>query len=501
MIAPQRFRIAVMLRHALFWSTTAAFCFVPSTRLAAEDPSRETVLAAMKKASSFYRLRVAVHGGYVYYSSVDGAARFGEGAASPTQIWVQPPGTPTVGEAYLAAHSATEDAWYLEAATETAMALAYGQLKSGGWTNSIDFDPASKAAGAYRNGKGRGKDHSTLDDDITQSALAFLMKVDRAHRFQHSSIHDAARVGLDALLAAQFPNGGFPQVWTGPSEDRPVRKAQYPDYDWRTENRVKSYWEMYTLNDDLAGHVAKTLQVARDVYDDPRAMAALRKLGDFLILAQMPEPQPAWAQQYDVEMRPIWARKFEPPAITGRESQDAIETLLAIFEATGDEKYLKPIPSAIAYLQRSLLADGRLARYYELKTNKPLYMTASYELTHDDAAPPSHYSWKVDSRLPSLKARFERRTTKPAQSTDSGGARPDADRIRQILDELDAEGRWLSLADGSSLVGQPKFRRGDRFLSSERFSRNLSTLARFVAAGNDGNPPSRSSTALPKAPH
>ena len=31
---------------------------------------------------------------------------------------------------------------------------------------------------------------------------------------------------------------------------------------------------------------------------------------------QMPDPQPGWAQQYDYDMRPMWARKFEPAAIT-----------------------------------------------------------------------------------------------------------------------------------------------------------------------------------------
>ena len=35
----------------------------------------------------------------------------------------------------------------------------------------------------------------------------------------------------------------------------------------------------------------------------------------------------------------------------------------------------------------------KIARYYEFKTNKPLYMNAKYELTYDDgAAPPT---WKT----------------------------------------------------------------------------------------------------------
>lgn len=33
----------------------------------------------------------------------------------------------------------------------------YGQLESGGWTASIDFDPKGPHADRYRNGKGRAK--------------------------------------------------------------------------------------------------------------------------------------------------------------------------------------------------------------------------------------------------------------------------------------------------------------------------------------------------------
>ena len=116
------------------------------------------------------------------------------------------------------------------------------------------------------------------------------------------------------------------------------------------------------------------------------------KFGDFLILAQLPEPQPAWAQQYNHELQPIWARKFEPPAIAGRESEDAIETLLYLTEVTGEKRFLEPIPRSIAWLKRSQLPDGQIARFYELSTNTPLYFVKdTYELTYDDSNLPTHY--------------------------------------------------------------------------------------------------------------
>ena len=231
----------------------------------------------------------------------------------------------------------------------------------------------------------------------------------------------------------------------------------------------------------LRSTVAETLLVAHRAYQDDRYTASLRRLGDFLLLAQMPDPQPAWAQQYSYQMHPMWARKFEPPAISGDESQEAIDTLLAIYTATGDEKYLEPIPKAITFLERSLLSDGRLARYYELGTNKPLYMRRrgkEYFLTYDDSSLPSHYSWKTSARLGKLKAKLERVIRQ--------AVRPGADvekreeRVRETISQLDTKGRWLSTYRGERLVGQSNFADGERYLSSAVFSRNLTVLAEFV---------------------
>jgi PelA/Pel-15E family pectate lyase len=436
---------------------------------------------ALKKAAVYYRTQVARHGGYVYYTSADLRERWGEGKAASDQIWVQPPGTPTVGMAYLRAFAATKDAYYLDAAREAAEALVYGQLQSGGWTNQITFGSGGRA-GKYRNGKGGSWNISSLDDGQTPSALLLLMRADEALGFKHASIHEAAEYGLAALLKAQFPNGAFPQVWQAPVEAKPVVKARFPDYDWRTEGRVKNYWDYYTLNDGVAGHVAGVLAEAQRVYKDAKYKVALEKLGDFLLLAQMPEPQPAWCQQYSYEMVPIWARKFEPPAVTGWESQDVLETLLGIARHTGQKRFLEPIPRALEYLKKSLLPDGRLARYYELRTNRPLYMTDRYELTYDDSAVPGHYGWKQPSRLDAVEKEYQE--VKAGKGAAKAGAAPsptEAD-VRRILAEMDGAGRWVSLYAGEGLVGQPKFPASFQYLSSAVFSRNVQVLSDYLSA-------------------
>ena len=184
---------------------------------------------------------------------------------------------------------------------------------------------------------------TTLDDDTTQSALRLLMRVDKALEFKDAAIHDAAMYALDALLKAQYPNGAWPQRFDHFPDPAafPVVRAGYPESWSRTWPNV-NYNSHYTLNDNSLADMIEVMIEATKVYGDPKYKAAAEKGGGFLILAQMPEPQPAWAQQYDAAMHPAWARKFEPPTITGGESQEAVGILLQLYRETG-QTYLEPV--------------------------------------------------------------------------------------------------------------------------------------------------------------
>ena len=434
----------------------------------------------LRKAANYYHDHVARHGGYVYHYSLDLKQRWGEGVADDDQIWVQPPGTPTVGLAFLNAYRATKELCYLHAATDAANALVQGQLKSGGWTNSINFDSQGRFIVSDRNK--RRKKYSSLDDGQTQSAIQLLVRADAAHETKHRSIHEASLKALDALLAAQFPNGGFPQVWTGPVDDQPIREANYPEHDWRTEERVKNYWDMYTLNDNVAGYVADTLIVAHETYHDAKYLNALRKLGDFLLLAQMPEPQPAWAQQYNYAMQPIWARKFEPPGISGDETQEVLDTLITIAYATGDDKYLATFPIAMAWLRRSILSSGEVARYYELKSNRPLYMTRvgdQYILTYDDSRLPDHYGWTTPSQIETLEKKYAL-VQKGKRPVLLSSPKDEMQAVQDAIRALDTRGRWVSTYNGETLIGQLKLPIGTRYLASQVFATNLNTLSNYL---------------------
>jgi hypothetical protein len=185
-------------------------------------------------------------------------------------------------------------------------------------------------------------------------------------------------------------------------------------------------------------------------------------------------------------MHPAWARKFEPPAITGGESQGAIETLFVIYRETGQTKYLEPVARAIAYLRRSQLPDGRLARFYELKTNPPLYFTRDYQLTYDDRDVPTHYAFKVGHRLDALERQYQRlraadpkdlRT--PHRPTGSRGSPRMIDQVRKVIADLDDQGRWVETKSLAYHGPQDPTR---RVIDCGTFVRNMGVLSAYLAA-------------------
>lgn len=263
----------------------------------------------------------------------------------------------------------------------------------------------------------------------------------------------------------------------------PVKRAGYRRDGKHT--RVKAYWEFCTLNDNLMRDAIETLFLAARVYGEKRYREAAMKGGDFLILAQMPEPQPGWAQQYDFDMHPCWARKFEPASITGGESQGAMMTLLDIYERTGERRYLEPIPRALAYYRRSLLPGGKLARFYELETNRPLYFTRDYKLTYSDTDVPTHYSFTVGSHLDRIERRYRKLASSKWRPPVEGELppRPPAKEVRRIIDAADERGAWV---EEGRLRYWGKSDPTRRVIDPRTFARNTRALARYARADRAG---------------
>ncbi len=471
----------------------AVFLLLPAV-LCAQTPARYEVLAAMRKAAEFYRHKVSTEGGYHYYYTADLSYGRSESAEGPTQVEVQREATPVVALAYLDAYDATGDGAYLEFARSAAHALVRGQLCSGGWDYLIEFDPQKRKQYQYRADDNCGEDKkgvTNLDDNVTQAAVRVLLRVDKALDFSDAGIHEAAAFAIDRLIAAQYPVGAWPQRFRQPPDfsKYPVKSASYPE-SWPRKWPGPDYQGHYTFNDNTISDVIDMLLEAARVYKDSRYRAAAEKGGQFILRAQMPDPQPAWAQQYDADMHPAWARVFEPPAVTGGESQGILRMLMTLYRETGDRKYLEPIPRALEYLKRSAVPRGDaeafrripeglvLARFYEMKTNRPLYITKGsrlqaaglgsrlvdgYQISYTPESVITHYNVLVSGRelggieedyrklaaanpgavrrpekLHGLSPWSDRQRPRPQPATLAADA-------RRLMDSMDERGAWTKV--------------------------------------------------------
>jgi hypothetical protein len=119
---------------------------------------------SLEKGIAFMQ-SLGIEGGYVYHYSMDGKEKWGEGKTDDRTIEVQPPGTPEVGMSFLRAYQTTNNGDFLKAAEDAAYALIRGQNELGGWEHKIYFDRPTG-------------NRVSFDDNQTQSAISFLMKLD-----------------------------------------------------------------------------------------------------------------------------------------------------------------------------------------------------------------------------------------------------------------------------------------------------------------------------------
>jgi hypothetical protein len=329
------------------------------------------VSGALKKAADFMMNTVSNRGGFLWHYAADLSEQWGEVPARKSQIWIQPPSTPDVGLMFLDAYKTTGDRQYLTYSERAAAAVIWGQHPSGGWHYFVDFDPsgirkfyeevASQCRGWEEFYHYYG--NATFDDDTTTGATRFLLRlydVTLDPKYRPPLLQ-----ALDFVLRAQYPNGGWPQ--------------RYPlSYEFPHGGHA-DYTSFHTFNDDVISNNIYLLLEAYEEQGREEYLKAARRGMDFFLVSQLPAPQAGWAQQYDMDMKPAYARSYEPAAVCTHQTVQNIKDLQTFYRITGDRRYLEPVPKAIQWLQDSVVKSGISAGfthafYYELGTNKPLYI-------------------------------------------------------------------------------------------------------------------------------
>lgn len=479
---------------------------------ARQQPGRQDALAAMKRATQFMLDKVGYRGGYVWSVSEDFTRRDGEVPARATQVWIQG-GTPEVGHCYLDAYEATRDPLFLDAARRAADALVYGQRPGGGWHYFIDFDPRGTEAW-YRTEASRFKwgyeeyrhyyGNATFDDGNSAAAARYLL---RFYAATHEAAYRAPLVeALDFFVRAQYPNGAWPQRY-------PLR----PDY---SHDGFPDYTSFYTLNDGAAVANVLTLVAGYELFGDERYLEAAKRGVDFMIAAQGPEGQAAWAEQYDPKtMEPAAARTHEPAGFVVRESAEIIQLLETFYMMTGSTRYLRPIPGAIAWFERvnreTVEHKRPPARYYQLNTNLPVYVLRTdatnaegyglYRWSTTDArgdgfglyrsdegtqpvrpfieVEPIRREYERVSKLTPAQARAEYERRRDMRREDSPRQAPAASAA-EVIRSLDARGAWVSDISVLTRVPPPAMNPGTRErirgYSTSTFVRNMRILTEHV---------------------
>ena len=312
------------------------------------------------------------------------------------------PGIPSKHSTGMQLNAAKE--WYAsEAAQGVADRIVTAQSKAGGWTKSNDYTQAA----VEKPGDPDIWSGGTFDNDSTISELRFLAKVNAAlPRSAHAAAwRESVLRGMRYILAAQYPNGGFPQI--------------YP--------LAGGYHDAVTFNDDAMVH---TLNLLRDIADGggefefvPRdlrkqAGVAVDRGIECILAAQLKaaDGKPTvWCQQHGaITLRPCAARNFEPAAACTNESAALARFLMTIQDPSAE--VVASVRGAITWLERVVQRDvvwsrqtngGQLvaqtgappiwSRMYELGTDKPIFgdrdRTVHYDVNELSSERRNGYAW------------------------------------------------------------------------------------------------------------
>lgn len=410
--------LRIVCRTSLFAMSALGIGMMPA---GAATPSKAQIEATMKRATRFMVDDVSTHGGYVWSYLPDMSRRWGEMEATPDMIWVQPPGTPDMGNLFLDAYHATGDEFYYQAAEKAADALIAGEIPTGGWNYFIDFGgpEATKhfydtlGANAWRLEEFQHYwGNATFDDNGTAESLKFIL---RLYEEKMDPKYGAeVRRDVDFILKSQYPSGGWPQRWPLKHEFVHHGLADYTSY--------------ITFNDDVTAENVGYLIMANEVLQDPRLLPAIHRGMDIYLLTQQGEPQPGWALQYTPDdLKPAAARSYEPKALATHTTASAIKQLLHFYQLTGDTRYIARIPEALDWLESvrlppSLVKNGKqYPTFVEIGTGKVLWLhrigsnvtNGHYYADYNPGHLIGHYSSTRAIDVPALRAEYQRLKAMP----------------------------------------------------------------------------------------
>jgi PelA/Pel-15E family pectate lyase len=497
--------------------------------------SEQKVLETMLKATQFMVEDVSNNGGYVWYYMPDFSRQWGEMEAYKTMIWLQHPGTISMGHLFLDAYKATGNDYYYKAAQKAAAAIIWGQSKEGGWNYVVDF-AGDRSLKQWYNTIGKNGwrleefqhyyGNSTFDDDITSDSARFLMrmyleKMDPAYK-------PALDKAIDFILESQYPIGGWPQRYPLKYE---FNKHGNPDYT-----------SFYTFNDDVIWENTHFLIQCYLALGEERFLDPIQRGMNFYMTSQA--GCGAWGQQVDLNLETAGARTYEPTAFLPSATCENAFLLLKFYGYTGDKKFLAHVPDAIKWLEETRLPADQIEgwrthpTFVDPSTNKAIYVHrkgsnvkyGTYYIDDNDKQLLGHYYGKCHIELEELKAEYKRLSELPIDQVtkdsplkadnfhgtgtpqqfydlnrDAFNGQTTDSQIEKIIKSLDNQNRWLAkhafvsnpyIGDGQKTEPTDKYattRVGDetdtspypdpsdnQYISTGEYIRNMNLLISYI---------------------
>lgn len=268
------------------------------------------------------------------------------------------------------------------------------QSAEGGWPKNQD-NTATRFAGNRKRIKG------TFDNGATTGELRFLARVFRAT--QDPRCQAAFLKGLDHILKAQYPTGGWPQ-WYPPG-------GQYERHITFNDDamvRLMNFTREVAASGDYDFVDATRRQAARESFD--RGIQCILRC-QIVVNGR----QTVWCAQHDeVDYRPRPARLYELPSLSGAESAGVLQLLMSLDRPSPEVS--RAIQGGAEWFNAAKLVGIRVervkgdqrvvpdpgapplwARFYEIETSRPFFCgrdgVKKYALAEIERERRNGYSW------------------------------------------------------------------------------------------------------------
>ena len=264
------------------------------------------------------------------------------------------------------------------------------QRDNGGWPKNYDMQAILTSDQVDSLVRAKSLFHTTFDNSTTYTHIDYLAQAYTITKVE--KYKDACLKGINFILSAQYPNGGWPQYF--PLENNYSRRITFND---------GAYIGIIELLKKIVDNNPDFSFIGNDVRE--KVKSSYKKGLECILNLQIVDngKLTAWCQQHDeITLKPAWARAYEPPSICNGESVPIVLFLMKLDNP--DKRIIESVQCAVKWFSDSKIYYTRVetvpappektpyktstsdkvvvidslalpiwTRFYELGTEKPLF--------------------------------------------------------------------------------------------------------------------------------